>query len=312
MLKGRYRLDEHVAHGGMGTIYKATQVTLNRTVAVKVLLEGLNDSEEHVARFRQEADLLSRIIHPNVVALQDYGQEEGLLFMVMEFLEGQTLDGLVPAGGLSLDASLAIMEEVCTGVGAAHAAGLIHRDLKPENIFMARQKDGRSFVKVIDFGLARATASVQEAASELTMRGRVVGSAGFVAPEHITGSRDFAPASDIYALGATLYFALTGKTPHAGNDNVAIMTSQLRNIAPPLGLAAGLAQEGFGAGLERGEEHRGHFRRAVPILAQAHARLATGSRHHGEGDLRGEFSDGPVTELTAQQAGEAVDGEGGV
>jgi serine/threonine protein kinase len=239
ILKGRYRLEDQIGVGGMGAIYRATNVSNGRTVAVKVLQQALVESDEHVARFRQEADLLSRIMHPNVVSLLDYGQEGDTIFMIMEHLTGHTLDAVVPPGGFDLDTALALMEEVCAGVGAAHQAGLIHRDLKPENIFFARQADGRSVVKVIDFGLARPVYAHEQPAGELTMRGRVVGSAGYVAPEHITGGRDFTPVSDVYALGAVLFHLLTGRVPYSGEDNVAIMTSQLKQGPPPLGLPPG-------------------------------------------------------------------------
>ncbi|MBI5498100.1 MAG: serine/threonine protein kinase [Deltaproteobacteria bacterium] len=236
-LRGRYKLDQKLATGGMGSVYRATNVATGATVAVKVLLDALSESDEHVARFRQEAELLSRILHPNVVTLLDYGAEGGTSFMVMEFLSGSSLEEVVPQGGLEPDQALAILEEICAGVGAAHAAGLVHRDLKPENIIMAHQPDGRSVVKVIDFGLAR---PLQEAeALELTVTGRVVGSAGYVAPEHITGGRAFNSASDIYALGAVLYFLLTGRRPYDGDNIPAIMTAQLRGQLPPLDLPAG-------------------------------------------------------------------------
>jgi len=239
VLEGRYRLEGKVGEGGMGLVYRATRLQDGATVAIKILVErsGARANEDR-KRFQREAQLLSQLNHPNLVALLDAGQADGgLLYLVMEYLEGRTLHEVVPDAGTGAEAAAAIMEEVCAALGAAHKAGVVHRDLKPENVFIARQRDGSHVVKVIDFGLAKAMET--DESSRLTMTGKVVGSAGFIAPEHILGSREFTPASDIYALGGILFYMLTGHRPYAGESVAQVMEAQVKEKPPALGLPAG-------------------------------------------------------------------------
>ncbi|MBI5493443.1 MAG: serine/threonine protein kinase [Deltaproteobacteria bacterium] len=238
VLGGRYRLESRIGEGGMGWVYRATRTTDDTQVAVKLLIARSDErGREHRERFRREVGMLGRLRHPNVVSMLDAGEENGQAYMVMEYLQGRTLHDVVPAGGVPVRAAADIIQEVCEGLEAAHRAGLVHRDLKPENVFIARQATGVHVVKIIDFGLARATDVDEE--SRLTQQGKVVGSAGYIAPEHILGSRDFTPASDIYAVGAVLFFMLAGRRPYEGDSVGAVMEAQVKERLPPLGLPQG-------------------------------------------------------------------------
>ena len=153
VLDGRYRVGPKIARGGMATVYEATDLRLDRTVAVKVMHEGLADDEEFVNRFQREARAAARLAHHNVVAVFDTGDDHGTLFLVMEYVPGLTLRDLIrKEAPMSPAKALAMIEPVLSALAAAHDAGILHRDVKPENVLLA--DDGR--VKVADFGLARA------------------------------------------------------------------------------------------------------------------------------------------------------------
>jgi len=199
---GRYRLERPLGHGGMGTVYVAHDVELDRPVAVKLLAESLAGDETFRRRFLREARLAARLSHPNVVAVYDAGEaQDGRPYIVMELVDGSTLEGRGPlppreAVGLALQA--------CRGLAHAHAAGLVHRDVKPHNLLL--RTDGT--LKVADFGIARAAE-----ATALTQVGTVLGTAAYLAPEQATGG-EVTPATDVYALGAVLYELLTGRPPY--------------------------------------------------------------------------------------------------
>jgi len=236
LLGERWKLDKQIGQGGMGAIYRGTDIRTQEVSAVKVLHPESDAPEEHAARFKQETQLLAQLNHPNVVRMLDSGATaEGRMYLVMEYLQGRTLDEVVPEEGIPVDSAVAVLEEICAGVKAAHARRLVHRDLKPENIFIARQPDGTAVVKVIDFGLAKQMKSDAEKTA-LTLAGKVVGSAGYVAPEHIVGGRVFTEQSDIYALGAIFYFMLTGRKPYQGESIANIMQAQIREKPPGLNL----------------------------------------------------------------------------
>lgn len=270
VLKNAFRLEKKLAEGGMGSIYKATQLKGGPSVAVKILHPDSECLEEHSIRFMREAEILGQINHPNVVKLYDYGvTDQGLVFMVMEYLHGRTLDQVITARGkgIPVENTVAVLEESCHGVEAAHKIGLVHRDLKPDNIFVAKEKDGTAVVKVIDFGLAK---PMEDERTALTLVGRVVGSAGFIAPEHILGSRDFQESSDIYALGAVLYFMLTGKKPYDGSDIKEIMTAQVHEKPPPMQLENEDVVEAFSPVVSKAMSRKPEKRyKSVPELLEA-------------------------------------------
>ena len=235
VLKNAFAIEAKIGAGGMGAVYKATQRPLGRPVAVKVLTP-VPGQDNLIKRFFREAQLLSQLVHPNIVQVFDFGNtEDGLAYMAMEFMEGQTLDTLVPVGrGLPLPYAQAVMEHLCAGVGAAHARGLVHRDLKPSNCFIARMSDGSQVVKILDFGLARAMAP-DSGNARLTMAGTLMGTPGYIAPEQIANPAGADARSDLYAMGAILVFILTGREAYAGDS---VQQTLAMQIARPPSLAA--------------------------------------------------------------------------
>lgn len=238
VMGGRYQLDSCVGEGGMGLVYRARdRADGNRSVAVKLLpLEQDDESQDHAARFVQEARLIQRLRHPGIVRYLAEGRTPDAAYLVMEFLRGMTLGSAMPSDGLHWFTAVSVMVDICAALEEAHRQGIIHRDMKADNVFVARQQDGTARIKVIDFGLAK---EVDGAGPALTDLGHVVGSAGYVAPEHILGGRTFTAQSDVYALGALLFMLLTGHPPYHGMPLSKVMKAQVNQPLPPLGLSAG-------------------------------------------------------------------------
>lgn len=243
VLKDSFTIHQKIGAGGMGTVYRATQDALGRDVAIKVLSPSLGGNEDLVKRFYREGKILSGLNHPNIVNIIDFGSTgDGMLYMVMEFLKGSTLDENVPATGLSPARVVDLAGQILGGVGAAHSQGLIHRDLKPANIFLAKITGEVEVVKILDFGIAKA---VGEGEQELTRAGFMMGTPGYIAPEQISDSSTSDSRCDIYALGSILYYMLTGLKPYAGKSSHAILTKQMADPPelcdfPSRGLPAGL------------------------------------------------------------------------
>ncbi|MEM7049026.1 MAG: ABC transporter substrate-binding protein [Acidobacteriota bacterium] len=231
VLKDTYRLEEQIGAGGMGAVFRAEQMPLGRNVAVKVLLPSVQAMPSMISRFFQEARVLSQLNHPNVVSIIDFGNTDtGMIFMVMEFLTGQPLSTLVPKQqGLPLGDAVRWMRQACAGVGAAHENGLVHRDLKPDNLFVSSRTGAPETLKVLDFGIAR---TLEESdATRLTQVGLLMGTPGFIAPEQIESPADAGPRSDIYALGAILFFMVTGYRPYSGQTPHSVLVQQMQK--PP-------------------------------------------------------------------------------
>ncbi|MGH2739296.1 MAG: protein kinase domain-containing protein [Actinomycetota bacterium] len=207
LLGGRYEVDAELGAGGMGRVFAGTDTTLGRTVAIKILAPRFAGDERSVERFRREAQAAARLSHPNIVAVFDTGADHGVHYIVMEHIEGRTLGEVLGEGPMSRERALEITMNVCDGLAAAHAAGVIHRDVKPGNIMLA--DDGG--VRVMDFGIARAV----EGDATLTQTGMVMGTASYLSPEQARGEH-VGTYSDIYSLGCVLYHLLTGHPPFAG------------------------------------------------------------------------------------------------
>lgn len=227
ILKNAYHIEEKIASGGMGTIYRAKQNPLGRDVAVKIILQNLQDDVDVVQRFYREAKLLSKLTHPNVVNIIDFGNtDNGLLFMVMEYLKGKTLKDCVPENkGLPMDELLDYITQICNGVSAAHSIHLIHRDLKPDNIFLAEMSGGKKVVKILDFGIARA---LDDKKTRLTANNVAAGTPGFLAPEQFEDAASADERSDIYAVGSMLYFMIGGTQAFSGKSSHTIVFRQLQ------------------------------------------------------------------------------------
>jgi serine/threonine-protein kinase len=209
---GRYRIQARVAEGGMASIYKARQEQLERTVAVKVLSRMLSEDPIHKERFLREARAANRIHHENVIDVTDFGEtEDGLVYLVMEYLEGESLADVVTRGPVTLSRATEVLHPVCLGLQRAHELGILHRDIKPENIYLERRHDGGENVKLLDFGLAQLLGD-----KRLTTAGQVFGTPEYLSPEQAMGT-EVTPRADLYALGVVFYEMLTGRLPFTGS-----------------------------------------------------------------------------------------------
>jgi serine/threonine-protein kinase len=226
VLDGRYRVGPTIARGGMATVYEATDLRLDRPVAVKVMHEALAHDEEFVSRFQREARSAARLSHPNVVAVFDTGDDAGTLFLVMEYVPGLTLRDLIrKEAPMSPARALAVIEPVLRALAAAHDAGILHRDVKPENVLLA--DDGR--VKVADFGLARA---INSETHHTATGGVLIGTVSYLSPELVVNGHADARA-DVYAAGVLIYEMLTGHKPHQADSPLQVAYKHVHEDIPP-------------------------------------------------------------------------------
>ncbi len=236
LVNGKYRVQSAIARGGMGRIYYATQVPLERPVALKVVQgDGDNENEsQFLKRFLQEASILAKLQHPNVVTLFDYGKIEGAhveqYFIAMEFLAGETLMyRFKSVGRLSAQEALVLGRQIVRGLREAHKHGIVHRDLKPSNIILVPEGDGSEIVKLVDFGIGKVLGRSGDH-QDLTQDGVFVGTPRYMAPEQFEGHAF--PASDLYALGTILFQALAGRLPFEGASMSELMVAKLARPTP--------------------------------------------------------------------------------
>ena len=257
---GPYRIESAIGAGGMGEVYRATDTRLNRIVAVKVLPPHFAHDPDMKSRFEREAQTIAGLNHPNICTLHDVGEQEGTRYLVMEFVEGETLADRLTRGPLSIDEALQVAREIVDALDRAHRQGVVHRDLKPANIMLAGGSTSRSShtgrssapqtTKLLDFGLAKwaapdqaAPLSTQPTRLDVTAQGTLIGTLQYMAPEQVEG-READARTDIFAFGAVLYEMLTGKKAFEGKSQAsligAIMKAEPRPIshAQPLTPAA--------------------------------------------------------------------------
>jgi serine/threonine-protein kinase len=232
LLDGRYAVTARIAHGGMATVYQATDTRLDREVALKVMHAELARDEEFVRRFIGEAKSVARLSHQNVVAVFDQGADGPFLYLAMEYVPGRTLKEMLrDSGRFSPATALEIMTGVLGGLAAAHASGIVHRDIKPENVLLTA--DGR--IKVADFGLARA-----QSAAGHTRAGLLIGTVSYVPPEQVTGDST-GPGGDVYSAGVMLFELLTGRLPFSGDTPLSVAYQHVNTDIPaPSTLVAGI------------------------------------------------------------------------
>ncbi|WP_240181840.1 Stk1 family PASTA domain-containing Ser/Thr kinase [Nocardioides sp. 616] len=226
-LEQRYRILRRVARGGMASVYEAVDTRLDRVVAVKVMHPGLGEDEEFVARFVREARAAAGLSHPNIVSVHDQGEDDGTVFLAMEYVAGHTLrDVIRKESPMTPARALALLDPVLSALATAHRAGLVHRDIKPENVLIA-DEPGRNQVKVADFGLAKAVS----ANTQHTATGVLIGTVSYLAPELVVQGRADERA-DVYAVGVMLYELLTGTKPHDGESQIQVAYKHVHEDVP--------------------------------------------------------------------------------
>jgi len=226
----RYRLKREIARGGAGVIFEAEHLFTGRSVAIKQLTpEHVNFLPESRERLHREARALSLARHPGIVAALDAGEEDGRPYLVMELLEGRSLDGILAVRGkITVAETLYVGQQIGAALTVVHGRGLIHRDIKPSNVFIAKDDDGREVAKVLDFGIADLPAVDRK----LTQSGAVVGTPEYMSPERLLQQEGVDHRCDIYAIGATLYECLAGVVPFEGNFGEVLLKSSKQPVPP--------------------------------------------------------------------------------
>ena len=270
-----FRIERTLGRGGMGIVYLARQVRLDRLVALKVIRSELAADERFRARFQEESRTAASIEHPRVVTVFGAGEHDGLLYVSMRYVPGRDLGRMISSqGALSTDGAASLISEVADGLDAVHAAGLVHRDVKPANVLVGEPHPGEdgSTAYLTDFGLAKIVAST----SGLTATGEVIGTIDYMAPEQIEGRRVDA-RTDVYALGCVLFHAVTGEVPFPDRETSAKMWAHLNEPPPAVGSAAAAAGctrsgdppgDGQGPGGQVPLRRRPRASRAWPRLAE--------------------------------------------
>jgi eukaryotic-like serine/threonine-protein kinase len=222
-LNGRYRLEARIGAGGMSTVYRATDETLQRQVAIKLMNREIATDSDQLERFRREARAVAQLSHPHIVGVIDYGEDDSRPYIVFEYVEGETLKERIRRNGrLPITEAVAYAIEIARALGTAHARHIVHRDVKPQNVLI----DEEGSAKVTDFGIAR---TLDE--EGLTADGRVLGTTDYVSPEQALG-RPVTGQSDLYSLGIVLYEMLTGEVPFKGENQVTVAMKHVREELP--------------------------------------------------------------------------------
>ncbi len=238
VLSGRYRILRKIGEGGMGIVYEAEHIVIEKRVGLKVLREDFSNRQDVVERFRQEAKSASKIGHEHIIDISDFGETpQGASFFVMELLHGRDLaQELEKLGTLSARRTVSLMLQCARALEAAHNKGIVHRDMKPENIFLV-ERGGEDFVKIVDFGIAKMSdiETPGKPGRKLTKTGMIFGTPEYMSPEQAAGKK-LDHRVDIYAMGIILYELLTGRVPFMGDTFMGILTQHMFEVAPPLAM----------------------------------------------------------------------------
>lgn len=234
-LAEKYLIEELIKRGGMGSVYRGKHILMDKTVAIKVLRPSLAVDDAVVARFSREAKAASRISHPHAVNVTDFGEaENGVVFLVMEYLDGRTLKEIIRSEGpMALPRVVEIVRQVAGALDAAHSQGVVHRDLKSDNIMLS-QTAGADWAKVLDFGIAKIQQPESFADADLTAPNLVVGTPQYMSPEQCSQAGTIDARSDIYSLGVIVFEMLAGHVPFTGESPTVIMMKQVQDRAPSI------------------------------------------------------------------------------
>src|SRR5919198_5355215 len=243
LISDRFRLEEKVGSGGMSTVYRAFDPTLERWVAIKLMHRDISQDPDQLERFRREARAAARLNHPHLVTVIDAGEDDGTPYIVFEYVEGETLkERIRRLGRLPVAEAVAYAIEIGRALSCAHSHRFVHRDVKPQNVLI--DPEGRA--KVTDFGIARSLE-----AQGLTAAGRVLGTTDYVSPEQALG-REVTQQSDIYSLGVVLFETLTGEAPFKGDTQVAVAMKHVREPLPDVQRLRPEVSAALAAVIERG------------------------------------------------------------
>jgi len=221
---GHYKIISRIGAGGMGEVFLASDVELERDVALKVLPPALIGSRSNLMRFRREARLAASLNHPNIVTIHEFGEHDRTPFIIMEFVEGQTLRDLLKQGPLSIEASLDNVSQVCRGLAEAHNRGIIHGDIKPSNVIV----DLKGLVRILDFGLAKL-----DVEGEATASGGFVGTINYMSPEQCKNEK-VDHRADLFAVGVMLFECLSARKPFARSNTAATINAIIHESPPAL------------------------------------------------------------------------------
>lgn len=275
LLNGRFRLDEQIGTGGMSTVYRAYDATLERWVAIKLMHRDISSDPDQLERFRREARSVARLNHPHVVTVIDFGEDDGRPYIVLELIEGETLKQRIRRQGrLTVAEAVAYAIEVGRALEAAHACRLVHRDVKPQNVLL--DADGRA--KVTDFGIARSLE-----VHGLTATGRVLGTTDYVSPEQALG-HEVTEQSDVYSLGIVLYEMLVGEPPFRAESQVAVAMKHVQEPMPDVLVARPDVSSSLAAVLDRAtaKELGNRYASAADLVHDLEAVLAIEAARAGE------------------------------
>jgi len=274
-IHGRFRVEERIGAGGMSTVYRAFDETLERWVAIKVLHSEIASQPDQLERFRREARVVARLSHPNVVAVIDAGEDEGRPYIVFRYIEGETLkDRIRRLGRLPVGEAAAYAIEIGRALAAAHAERLVHRDVKPQNVLI----DLSGSALVTDFGIARSMEL-----DGLTMPGRVLGTTDYVSPEQALGEA-VTPQSDLYSLGVCLFEMLSGEVPFRADTHVGVAMKHVKEPMPDVRGRRPEVSASLAAVLERAttKETRNRYSTAEEMVAELEQSLAIEAARSGE------------------------------
>jgi len=235
VIDSRYRIIGELGQGGMGTVYKAEHVTIRRPVALKLLDPLLGKNDASVQRFEREAFAAGRIDHPNCVTVSDFGNDGGVLYLVMELVKGRSLTDLLEAEGkLSVPRALHVARHIMRGISHAHKADIVHRDIKPDNILLVERDGDQDFAKILDFGIAKllGEAEQEEGGDKLTQAGFTVGTPSYLSPEQAFGE-EIDKRTDLYSATVVLYEMISGRPPFMSDDKLSILSMHVGKQPPP-------------------------------------------------------------------------------